>query len=229
MDVRESIAKRAVRLIEPGWTVNVGIGIPTLILSYLDVTKVFVHSENGLLGAGPPPESGEVDSNLVDAGKKPITACTGSVYFDSAQSFAMIRGGHVDAAVMGALQVDARGRIGNWTIPGLPVLGVGGAMDLMEGARTVIIVMQHVGRNGRPKILRELSAPATSMRAADVIVTELATFWIEGGRLVLKDLAPLATLAEIRAKTEAEFTIDPALPRAEPLAQEGRPRGQADR
>lgn len=206
-DVRDDIAMRASRYIKTGWIVNVGIGIPTLLLRHLDMTVTHVHSENGLLGVGPPPAFHEVDPNLVDAGKQPVTVTLGCVYFDSAQSFGMVRGGHIDAAVMGALQVDHLGRIANWFIPGRPVLGVGGAMDLMEGAREVIIVMQHLTRDGRPKIVKDLTLPRTSIRSADVLVTDLATFHIDAQGLVLTELASGTSVSKVRECTGANFEV----------------------
>ncbi|MFL5369898.1 MAG: 3-oxoacid CoA-transferase subunit B, partial [Myxococcales bacterium] len=174
--MKELIARRAAKLLQPGWVVNLGIGIPTLVSKYVDEGAVFLHSENGVLGVGPPPTPAQLDVNLIDAGKRPITVRPGAAYFDSAQSFAMIRGGHVDAAVLGALQVDGRGIIANWAIPGELVLGVGGAMDLLSGVRSVIVVMSHTTREGEPKIVSALTLPKTSIRPADYVVTELATF-----------------------------------------------------
>src|SRR5207237_1437421 len=165
--VKELIARRAARLLKSGWVVNLGIGIPTLVSRYVDEGAVFLHSENGVLGVGPPPAPAQLDVNLIDAGKRPITVRPGAAYFDSAQSFAMIRGGHVDAAVLGALQVDGRGLIANWAIPGEPVLGVGGAMDLLCGVREVIVVMSHTTRDGAPKIVAGLTLPKRPVRPAN--------------------------------------------------------------
>ncbi len=202
--MKELIARRAARLIQPGWVVNLGIGIPTLISRYLDPDAVHLHSENGLLGVGPPPPPDRVDPNLVDAGKKPVTRRPGSSFFDSAASFAMIRGGHVDAAVLGALQVDERGRVANWAVPGDPVLGVGGAMDLLCGVRTVIVLMTHTTRDGAPKLVRECTLPLTGISPASFVVTELATFRVEEG-LTLVERAPGVSLETVRARTAARF------------------------
>ena len=203
--MKEMIARRAARLLQPGWVVNLGIGIPTLVSRYVDEGTVFLHSENGVLGVGPPPGPGELDVNLIDAGKRPITVKPGAAYFDSAQSFAMIRGGHVDAAVLGALQVDARGIIANWAIPGELVLGVGGAMDLLSGVRSVIVVMSHTTREGEPKVVAQLTLPKTSIRPADYVVTELATFRVRDGGLVLEELVDGVSLEELRGRTAAPF------------------------
>lgn len=203
-DVRESIARRAARLLEKGWVVNLGVGLPTLVAKYLD-DSVYLHTENGMLGVGPPPPPDRVDPNLIDASKKPITARPGASYFDGATSFAMIRGAHLNAAVLGALQVDARGLIANWAVPGEPVLGVGGAMDLLAGAATVIVLMTHVTKTGAPKIVERCTLPITSLRPVDWIVTELATFRQEHGTLALVELAEGVSLEEVRGRTGAPF------------------------
>ncbi len=207
-DVRDAIARRAARLLEPGWVVNLGIGIPTLVSRYLDPDRIFLHTENGLLGVGPPPAADAVDPELIDAGKRPVTRRAGAVYFDSAASFAMIRGGHVDAAVLGALQVDERGRVANWAVPGEPVLGVGGAMDLLSGVRTVIVVMTHETREGEPKLVPECTLPITALRPADWVVTELCTFRVQDGGLALVELAPGVALDDVRARTAARFRAE---------------------
>jgi 3-oxoacid CoA-transferase B subunit len=207
-DARERIAARAARLLEPGWVVNLGIGIPTLVSKYLPNDAVFLHSENGILGVGPPPASDRIDPNLIDAGKRPITARSGAAYFDSATSFAMIRGGHVHAAVLGALQIDEKGRMANWAVPGEPVLGVGGAMDLLSGVREVIAVMLHTTRDGAPKLVRSCSLPLSSLRPVSWVVTDLATFRLaDGGGLELVELADGVTHAQVRERTEARFHI----------------------
>jgi len=203
--VKELIARRAARLLQPGWVVNLGIGIPTLVSKYVDDAVVFLHSENGVLGVGPPPAPAELDPNLIDAGKRPITVRRGAAYFDSAQSFAMIRGGHVDAAVLGALEVNGHGIIANWAIPGELVLGVGGAMDLLSGVRSVIVVMSHTTREGEPKIVAQLTLPKTSIRPADYIVTELATFRVGDDGLVLDELVEGVSLDDVRSRTAAPF------------------------
>lgn len=207
MNEKQLIARRAAALLQPGWIVNLGIGIPTLVTQFVDPDAICFQTENGLLGVGSPPEKDRVDPNLVDAGKRPVTERPGASFFDSATSFAMIRGGHVDAVVLGALQVDERGRVANWAIPGEPVLGVGGAMDLMSGARNVIIVMTHNAKDGSPKVVRECSLPLTSLRPADWVVTELCTFQVEEG-LVLTALAPGVAEEQIRSQTGARFAVN---------------------
>jgi 3-oxoacid CoA-transferase B subunit len=210
--VKELIARRAAALLQRGWAVNLGVGIPTLVSKYIDPDEIFLETENGLLGVGPRPEPERADPDLIDASKLPVTERPGAAYFDSAASFAMIRGGHVDAAVLGALEVDERGRIANWTVPGEPVLGVGGAMDLLCGVRVVIAVMTHTTRDGAPKLVAECSLPLTSIRPADWIVTELATFRVDEGGLFLVDLAADVAVETVRARTAARF-------------REGAPRG----
>jgi len=203
--VRDLIARRAARLIEKGWVVNLGIGIPVLISKYLDPDAIFLQTENGMLGVGPPPAPGALDPNLIDASKLAVTERLGASFFDSAQSFAMLRGGHVDASVLGALQVDERGVIANWAAPGEPVLGVGGAMDILAGVRTIIVAMTHTDRDGSSKIVERCTMPITSERPADWIVTELATFRQEAGGLALVELAPGVTVEQVRARTQARF------------------------
>ncbi len=208
MNFKDLIAERVALLLEPGWIVNLGIGIPTLVSKYINHDSICLQTENGLLGMGPPPEEGKIDPNLVNAGKQPVTELPGAAYFSSADSFAMIRGGHVDAVVLGALQVDERGKVANWNIPGQPVLGVGGAMDLLSGAHIVIITMTHTTRDGLPKIVKECTLPLTSLRSVNWIVTELATFKIEKERLMLFESAQGATLNEIQRKTEGYFDVN---------------------
>ncbi len=205
--MREIIASRAARLLERGWVVNRGIGIPTLIAKYIDPDRIHLHSENGILGVGPPPGPGELDVNLIDANKRPITQRPGVSFFDSAESFAMLRGGHVDAAVLGALQVDEHGLLANWAVPGEPVLGAGGAMDICVGVRTLIVAMGHTTNEGKPKLVERCTLPITSIRPADWIVTELGTFRQAGGRLSLVELAPEVTVDTVRARTAARFDI----------------------
>lgn len=206
-DPRESIARRAAKLLRPGTVVNLGIGIPTLLARYLPAGEVVVHSENGILGVGAPPAQDRIDPNLIDAGKRPITELPGAAYFDSAESFAMIRGGHVGAAVLGALQVDEEGRIANWAVPGEPVLGVGGAMDLLSGAGQVIAVMTHTTREGQPKLVRSCTLPLSSLRPVRFVVTELATFELDEEGLRLAELAPGVALEEVERKTAARFRV----------------------
>ncbi|HEY1316058.1 MAG TPA: 3-oxoacid CoA-transferase subunit B, partial [Gaiella sp.] len=206
------IAARAARELRPGEVVNLGIGIPNLIPRFLgDDANVFVHTENGLLGVGPPPAGDELDEDLIDAAKRPVTALPGAAYFDSAQSFAMIRGGHVDTAVLGALQVSERGDIANWAVPGKDVLGVGGAMDLVVGARRVIVTMTATSSSGEPKIVERCSFPLTAAAAVDAVVTELCVFRRRHGRLCLTELLDGATVDDVAAVTTARFAVDDAL------------------
>jgi len=205
MNAKQLIASRAAALLKPGWVVNLGIGIPTLVTHYVDVDAFCFQTENGLLGVGPPPPDDAVDPNLVDAAKKPVTARCGAAFFDSAASFAMIRGGHLDAVVLGALEVDERGRVSNWTVPGKPVLGVGGAMDLMVGARNVIVVMMHNASDGSPKLVSECALPLTTPRPVDWVVTELATFRTTPEGLTLFELAPGVSEVELRRRTTAHY------------------------
>jgi len=208
-DPKTVIAARAAKELRPGEIVNLGIGIPNLIPGYLGKdTAIFLHTENGLLGVGPRPEEDELDPDLVDAAKRPITALPGASYFDSASSFAMIRGGHVDVAVLGALQVGEQGDIANWAIPGKDVLGVGGAMDLVVGARRVIVTMTSTTPSGDAKLVRECAFPLTARGAVDVIVTEHAVFRIRDGSLVLTELLGEATVEEVSSVTEARFTTE---------------------
>jgi 3-oxoacid CoA-transferase B subunit len=211
MNEKELIASRAAALLQPGWVVNLGIGIPTLVTRFIDADSICFQTENGMLGVGPPPEQDRVDPNLVDAGKRPVTERPGASFFDSATSFAMIRGGHVDAVILGALQVDEKGRVANWAIPGEPVLGVGGAMDLMSGARKVIVVMTHTTKDGAPKLVRECSLPLTSLRPVTWVVTELATFDADVNGLALVEYAPGVSTDTVRARTAARFR-ESALP-----------------
>jgi 3-oxoacid CoA-transferase B subunit len=202
------IAARAARELRAGEVVNLGIGIPNLIPSYLaGDAGVVLHTENGLLGVGPRPGANEVDPDLIDAAKLPITALPGAAYFDSAQSFAMIRGGHIDVAVLGALEVSAAGDIANWAVPGRDVLGVGGAMDLVVGARRVIVTMTATSSRGEPKIVEKCSYPLTAAGAADVVVTELSVFRIVDGELHLTELLGGATVEEVTDVTGAPFVV----------------------
>ena len=207
-DVKTRIARRAALELHEGEVVNLGIGIPNLIPAFIDpATSVYLHTENGLLGVGPRPGDDEHDSDLIDAAKQPVTALPGASYFDSATSFAMIRGGHVDAAVLGALQVSARGDIANWSVPGKDVLGVGGAMDLVVGARRVIVTMTATSGKGEPKIVETCTYPLTAVEAVDVIVTELAVFRFRERALQLTELLGDATVDDVRAVTGAHFEV----------------------
>jgi 3-oxoacid CoA-transferase len=195
--------------LRPGEVVNLGIGIPNLIPAFLGPdTGVFLHTENGLLGVGPRPEKAALDPDLIDAAKRPVTALPGASYFDSAQSFAMIRGGHVDVAVLGALQVSAAGDIANWAVPGKDVLGVGGAMDLVVGARRVVVTMTSTSSGGEPKIVPVCTYPLTAAAAADVVITELGVFRVREGTLHLTELLDDATLADVAAVTTAPYVVD---------------------
>ena len=207
-DVKACIAARAAQELRRGEVVNLGIGIPNLIPEYLDADAgVFLQTENGLLGVGPRPDGDEVDPDLIDAAKQPVTALPGASYFDSATSFAMIRGGHVDVAVLGALEVSARGDIANWAVPGRDVLGVGGAMDLVVGAGRVIVTMTATSSRGAPKVVRECTYPLTAAGAADVVVTELSVFRLVEGELHLTELLGDATLDDVAAVTPAPYVV----------------------
>ncbi len=208
-DLKSRIAERAARELRVGEVVNLGIGIPNLIPGFLgDDAGVFLHTENGLLGVGPRPDEDDLDPDLIDAAKRPVTALPGASYFDSAQSFAMIRGGHIDVAVLGALQVSATGDIANWAVPGKDVLGVGGAMDLVVGARRVIVTMTATSSDGEPKVVTECTYPLTARGAADVVITELSVFRLRDGGLVLTELSGATTIDDVRAVTAAPFAVD---------------------
>ena len=211
-EVMHDIARRVAEHLEPGDVINLGIGLPTLVADYVpEGVKVFLHTENGMVGAGPTPEPEKVDPQLINAGKLPVTEDIGAAYFSSSESFAMIRGGHVSVAVLGVLEVDRLGRIANWAIPGKPILGVGGAMDLLVGAKTVIVATTHLTRKGEPKIVEECSFPLTGARPADLIVTEHATFFVDEDGLVLEEIAPDSTYDWVRCHTHAPFRKAAAL------------------
>src|SRR5689334_6699001 len=207
MEAQEIIARRIAHELRAGMLVNLGIGIPTLVANYVpkDVT-VFFQSENGLIGTGPIPEQGMAQPLLTDAGGRPVTALPGASTFDSAMSFALIRGGHVDATVLGALQVDGTGLLANWMIPGKMVPGMGGAMDLVTGAKRVIIAMQHTAK-GKPKIVKKCSLPLTAARPVDLVVTELAVIGFPGGHATLLETGPGVTVEQVTAATEAKLMI----------------------
>ncbi|MGX9134389.1 3-oxoacid CoA-transferase subunit B [Rummeliibacillus sp. JY-2-4R] len=205
---RIRIAKRIAKELHPGAVTNLGVGIPSLIQNYLKKDNaVFLQSENGLLGMGPTPPKEDIDMNLISASKQPITLEVGASIFSSSDSFAMIRGGHVDIAVMGALQISEKGEIANWAVPGKDILGVGGAMDLVASAKKIIIAMTHVSKNGASKIIRKLTYPQSGIRTADLIVTEKAVFKNENGILVLTEIAKDTTLEEIKVITDANYII----------------------
>lgn len=205
---RVRIAKRIAMELERGTVVNLGVGIPTLIQNYLEPESgVFLQSENGLLGMGPTPPKDKVDMDLISASKHPITLSPGASIFSSSDSFVMIRGGHIDVAVLGVLQVSEKGEIANWAVPGQDILGVGGAMDLVANAKKIIVAIAHATKDGKPKIVKELTYPTSGIRYAEMIVTEKALFTISGGKLILKEIAEDSSLEEIRELTEADFEI----------------------
>ena len=212
MDPQAIIAKRVALELRAGNLVNLGIGIPTLVANYVPSgLNIFFQSENGLIGTGPIPEQGMAHPLLTDAGGRPISALPGASTFDSAMSFALIRGGHVDITVLGGLQVDAEGHLANWMIPGKMVPGMGGAMDLVSGAKRVIVAMQHAAK-GKSKIVQKCGLPLTSMRPVDLVVTDMAVMGFDGGRITLKETAPGVSVAEVIAVTEAELTIPDKVP-----------------
>jgi acetate CoA/acetoacetate CoA-transferase beta subunit len=205
-EIQHLIAKRAAKELVGPCTVNLGIGIPTLVAEYLHEEQIFLHTENGLLGVTDVEEN-DIDPNLVNAGKLPVGEAIGASYFNSADSFAMIRGGHVDVAILGVLQVDQTGIIANWAVPGKNIMGVGGAMDLLVGAKKVIVTTTHTDKDGKSKILKECTYPITSTRSVDIIITELAVFEVVDKQLKLIELMPDVTIEEVREKTEADFIL----------------------
>ncbi len=212
MDAQEIIARRVAQELRSGNLVNLGIGIPTLVANYVSPDlKVFFQSENGLIGTGPIPEQGLEHRLLTDAGGRPISALPGASTFDSAMSFGMIRGGHVDVTVLGGLQVDAHGHLANWMIPGKMVPGMGGAMDLVTGARRVIVAMQHAAK-GKSKIVRQCTLPLTSARPVDLVVTDLAVIGFPNGKATLIETAPGVSAGEVLAVTEAELAVPAKVP-----------------
>ncbi|WP_124221089.1 3-oxoacid CoA-transferase subunit B [Aquisalibacillus elongatus] len=208
MDKREIIAKRAAEELKPGSIINLGIGIPTLVTKFINPDDFFIHTENGLLGMKELESDEEFDPLIVNAGKMAVGEEIGASYFDSATSFSMIRGGHVDVAILGALQVDENGQIANWAIPGKNILGVGGAMDLLSGAKKVIVSITHTAKDGRIKLVKECDYPITSLRAVDAIVTDLGFFERVDHEWVLKEIMPNSSLEEITKNTEFHFKVD---------------------
>jgi acetate CoA/acetoacetate CoA-transferase beta subunit len=212
MDPQTIIARRIARELKPGMLVNLGIGIPTLVANFLpDDIHVFFQSENGLIGTGSPPEEGMAHPMLTDAAGRPVTALPGASTFDSAMSFGLIRGGHLDLTVLGGLQVDQAGHLANWTIPKKMVPGMGGAMDLVSGAKRVVVAMQHTAK-GAPKIVKTCSLPLTSLRPVHLVVTEMAVIGFPDGRATLLETGPGVTVAQIEAATEAELVIPKTVP-----------------
>jgi 3-oxoacid CoA-transferase subunit B len=205
---RELIVRRAARELRDGYYVNLGIGMPTLVANYVPADmEVILQSENGMLGIGPFPIAGSEDPDLINAGKETVTELPGTCYFSSADSFAMIRGGHIDLSILGAMEVDERGNLANWMVPGKVVKGMGGAMDLVASARRVIVAMEHTTKNGESKLLKKCTLPITGLKVVDTVITELGFFHVTTEGFRLEELAPGATVEQVRRATAAELQI----------------------